>query len=52
MSDTDTPSDATNADMGSAAAAITTQSSHAAFIDSFGATFTLLACTIAGYQII
>jgi len=26
-------------------------SSHAAFVDHFGAFFTFLACTIAGYQI-
>ena len=50
MNGIDAPSDASSSDM-AAASALAPQSSHASFIDSFGATFTLLACTIAGYQI-
>jgi len=30
----------------------TFDSSHAAFVDQFGAIFTLLSCGIAGYQIL
>ena len=29
-----------------------TSSSHAAFVDNFGAIFTVLSCGIAGYQIL